>query len=116
MAEERILHLDRPRRVHVGLIALRRIESLTGISFLRGEEGRVSTSSLEFLVACTWAALLKDDPDLKIDQVEELIDDPALLPEVEDIITAALRDALGKARAAREARGPSPAPESPSTG
>lgn len=101
---DRILHLDRPRRVHIGLTALRRIEGLTGCSFLRGTEGRVSWDSIEFLVSATWAALLRDDPELTIDRVEELIDDPAKLPEVEEVITAALRDALGKARAAREAR------------
>lgn len=90
------IHLDKVREVVIDFAALRRIEALTGCSFLTGKEGHIRFDSLEFLLISLWAALLREDPSLTLDHVEGFLTvDKAI--EADAIVGAALADCLGKA-------------------
>src|SRR5690606_24543958 len=76
-----------------GLRALKRIEEVTGFSFLAGRPGHVPPDSLTFALAVLHAGLIAD-PKPTMSELEEWLDELSF-NEVEQVFDA-LRDALHK--------------------
>lgn len=68
---EIIIKLDKERRLVFDFNALCRLEELTGKNALSGETW--SNLTARDVRALLWSAMLRDDPELKLEEVGELV-------------------------------------------
>ena len=84
------IDLDRKRKLIFDFNAICKLEEVTGRNALSGEMW--SSMKAQDVRALLWGALLKDDPDLTVDQVGSLITFKNL-----PVITAAIEKAFANA-------------------
>jgi len=85
------IKLDKERHLKFGLKALKSIEKASGQSALSGEFWSVPTAT-NFSILL-WAGLLHEDPELTIEQVDELVDNYSSL----DVLYTSIAQAWGAA-------------------
>lgn len=66
-----IIKLDRERELRYGHKALKRLSAMTGMSLEQIGDGDIDFEQFEKIIYC---GLLSDDKDLKLEQMEDLLD------------------------------------------
>ncbi|MEC0266706.1 hypothetical protein [Paenibacillus anseongense] len=66
-----IIELDRPRVLRYGHKALKKLSEMTGMRMEEMIDGEIDAAKMETIIYC---GLLSDDKDLKLDQMEDLLD------------------------------------------
>ncbi len=69
IVEPVVVELDRPRKLRFDLGAQKAFYRETGVGIQRFDQ-----ENPEHICALIWASLLRDDPSLTVDQVDEMID------------------------------------------
>lgn len=87
-----IIELDRPRELRFGHKALKKMLALTGMTLQTMDINNFDFETIEKVMFC---GLLADDKDLKLEDMEDLLDE-APLGVIIDKMTEALDKAFGE--------------------
>jgi len=90
-----ILNLDRPRELVYGHKALKKLAALTGKKLTQLDEDNFDLADLEKVI---WCGLLYDakqhGEDLKLDQMEDLLDQAASFGDITEAMDRAMSNAF----------------------
>ena len=90
-----IIHLDRPRFLKFGHKALKQLGTLTGKSFEKMSENDFDLADLEEIIWCGLQADAKENGEvLKIDQMEDLLDQAESFGHIVDAMNKAFSTAF----------------------
>jgi hypothetical protein len=92
-----IIHLDRPRFLKFGHKALKQLGTLTGKSFENMSENDFDLADLEKIIWCGLQADAKENGEiLKIEQMEDLLDQAESFGHIVDAMNKAFSTAFQK--------------------